>query len=543
MTVIADVAALPPALYLRESAPVVRQQDEQVTVQRPRIVSGKLTLEADRVHFNPATSLTELRGNVVATYEGARLSSVDAEINHETKQGWFRNTVRLEDELGILTASEIFLDWSDPDTEKVKGHAKNVVLDAYEAHFEAEEISLTGDGGARMEKAWFSTAPGYYKLHLDGVLIRPGEFISAKKAVFELGKGLRVPIPFFRVNLNPRVTGIQTPVPKIDENFKLGYSWSQIVEIGNRATIHMNYRGGQDRIPSTNAQLIYEVAEPRRRSPKTQAEIQLDRLRAPTNARLLPNNPDLERFTDGYFDSVTVETPMQEANDVAKRHLILFAGRSTNVGTNTRIGEEIDFDRPWYVGTQGGGNFGGVSLNAQLRYGAIHERLSVDEHHRAEFLGTALSPEVSLGRNLTFGLRADLGVFTGEGTDFGWLRPMATVVARPSKELTLGLAYFRAQEWGTPLFTSDRLYSKKGLHFRVDLDFKATDISVLLKYDFDRQELYDIEVALEQVMPVITPFFSYRQVPGTFAFGFKLRADNLLRALKSREIVRGGSGN
>jgi hypothetical protein len=41
-------------------------------------------------------------------------------------------------------------------------------------------------------------------------------------------------------------------------------------------------------------------------------------------------------------------------------------------------------------------------------------------------------------------------------------------------------------------------------------------------------------------MPVITPFISYRQVPGTFAFGFKLRADNLLRALKSREIVRGG---
>jgi hypothetical protein len=62
----------------------------------------------------------------------------------------------------------------------------------------------------------------------------------------------------------------------------------------------------------------------------------------------------------------------------------------------------------------------------------------------------------------------------------------------------------------------------------------------LLKYDFDRKELYDIEVALEQVMPVVTPFISYREVPGTFAFGFKLRADNLLRALKSRDIIRTG---
>ncbi|MEO7453370.1 MAG: LptA/OstA family protein, partial [Fimbriimonadales bacterium] len=168
MTLLADVAALPPALYMRESAPIVRElyssvQDEQDPVdQRPKIVSGKLTLEADRVVFNPETNLTTLTGNVVATYEGAKLSSVNAEINHETKQGWFRNTVRLEDELGIMTASEIFLDWSSPDSQKVKGHAKNVVLEAYEAHFEAGEISLTGDGGARMEKAWFSTAPGYY---------------------------------------------------------------------------------------------------------------------------------------------------------------------------------------------------------------------------------------------------------------------------------------------------------------------------------------------------------------------------------------------
>lgn len=539
MTVIADIAALPPALYLRESAPIIRQQDP-VTVQRPRIVSGKLTLEADRVHFNPATSLTELNGNVVASYEGAKLSSVNAEINHETKQGWFRNTVRLEDELGVLTASEIFLDWSNPDADSVKGHAKNVVLDAYEAHFEAEEISLTGDGGVRMETAWFSTAPGYYRLHLDGVLIRPGEFISAKKAVFQLGKGLRIPIPFFRINLNPRVTGIQMPVPKVDEDFKLGYSWSQLVEIGNRASIHLNYRGGQDRVPSTNAQIIYEIAEPRKRKPQTAAEIQLERLRAPTNARLFPNNPDLERFTDGYFDSVTVETPQQEENDVAKRHLILFAGRSTNIGTNTRLGEEIDFDRPYYFGAQGGGMFGSVSLNAQVRYGMVQERLSDDEHQRMEFFGTALSRDFGLGGNLWFGLRGDVGVFTGDGSDFGWLRPMATVIAKPGNTVTMGLAYFRAQEWGTPLFTSDRLYSKKGLHFRVDFDFPATDISVLLKYDFDRKELYDIEVAMEQVMPVITPFFSYRQVPGTFAFGFKLRADNLLRALKSREIVRGG---
>jgi hypothetical protein len=119
----------------------------------------------------------------------------------------------------------------------------------------------------------------------------------------------------------------------------------------------------------------------------------------------------------------------------------------------------------------------------------VHERLSPDKHNRAELYGSVLSPEFALGKQLAFGLRADVGMFAGDGSDFGWLRPMATLTARPSDQVTLGLAYFRSQEWGTPLFDADRLYSKKGLHFRVDFDFPATDISVLLKYDFDRKEL------------------------------------------------------
>jgi hypothetical protein len=441
-----------------------------------------------------------------------------------------------------MTASEIFIDWSNPNTESVKGHAKNVVLDAYEAHFEAEEISLTGDGGARMQKAWFSTAPDYYRLLLDGVVIRPGEYISAKKAVLQLGKGLRIPIPFFRVNLNPKITGIQSPVPKIDEDFRLGYSWAQVLQFSEQLKVHYNQRGAQGRVPSVNGQIIYEVPMASPKGEMSDAERQLQMLRAPVNQKVLPRNEDLERFTQGYFDNVTVKTLQDETSEVAKRHMIFFAGHTMNISTNARPGDAEDLDRPYYAGFQAGGELGNVAMLGQLRYGMVHERLSEDKHQRAEFLGTALTPDFNLGPSVALRLRADVGAYTGEGADFGWVRPMAQIVAQPSKEVTLGLAYFRAQEWGTPLFDADRLFSKKGLHFRMDLDLKATDISLLLKYDFDRKDVYDIEVALEQVMPVITPFVSYRKFPGSFAFGFKLRADNLLRALKNREIVRGGGG-
>lgn len=528
MTVIADIAALPPALFLREEAAFVREGitpvppfQEPQTVQRPTITSGKLKLEADRVRYVPATNLTELQGNVVATYEGATLSSQDAEINHETKQGWFRNTVKLVDQLGTMTASEIFIDWSHEKPDGVSGHAKNIILDAYEAHFEAEELQLLKDGSATLKKAWFSTAASYYRLILDDVVIKPGEFVSAKRAVFQLGKGLRIPIPFFRVNLNPRVTGFQTPVPKIDEDFKLGYSWAQVIELGPRATFHFNQRGGQDKVPTVNSQLTYEIKQP------------LD-----ARNRLLPRNEDQERFQQGYFDNVNMGSLEQEADEIGKPHAIAFIGHTMNINTKARPGDAEDLDRPYYAGVQGGSAFGGVSLLGQLRYGLVKERLSEVDHHRAEFIGTALVPGLNLGPHIALRFRADLAMFTGEGADFGWLRPLAAIVVTPAKEVTLGVAYFRAQEWGSPLFDADRLFSKNGLHFRMDLDLAATDLSVLLKYDFDRGDVYDIEFALEQVMPVIRPFVSYRSFPGSIAFGFTLRADDLLNALKRRNILR-----
>jgi hypothetical protein len=340
--------------------------------------------------------------------------------------------------------------------------------------------------------------------------------------------------------LNPRVTGIQAPVPKIDEDFKLGYSWAQVLQISDQLIFHYNQRGGQKQVPSVNGQLIYEVPMPTQTRELTPAEEQLQRLRTPSNQKVLPKNEDLERFTQGYFDNVTVKSPRQEANDLAKPHMIFFAGHTMNINTKARPGDPEDLDRPYYAGFQAGGTVANLAMLGQLRYGMVQERLSEDRHQRAEFLGTALAPDIRLSKSASLRFRADVGAYSGEGADFGWVRPMATVVIQPSRELSLGLAYFRAQEWGSPLFDADRLFSKKGLHFRVDIDLKATDLSVLLKYDFDRKDIYDIEIALEQVMPVITPFVSYRQFPGAFAFGFKLRADNLLRALKNREIIRGG---
>src|SRR5207247_7716510 len=120
--------------------------------------------------------------------------------------------------------------------------------------------------------------------------------------------------------------------------------------------------------------------------------------------------------------------------------------------------------------------------------------------------------------------RADVGIFSGGG-NYGWLRPLGAIVYKPNQQVQLSAGYFAAKEWGTPLFNDDRLYSNHAAHFRADLNFPATDISFLAKYDFDKKNFYDFEISIGQVAECIRPFVSYRKFPGAFAIGFTLRAD------------------
>lgn len=520
MTLLADTAALPPSFYLRESVAIVRAQDPAVA-QRPTIVSGRLTLSADRVTFDTETGMTHFYGSVLAEYEGTRLISSEAEIDTDAQTGHFRTGVRLTDELGVLTAQELFLDWSRHEERVVTGYAKNIVLDAYEAHFEGDELILEADQTVRLKKAWFSTAAVHYKIHVEDVVIKPGQFISARRATLELGNKTRIPIPFFRVNLNPRVTGLQMPVPSVDGDFRIGYTWGQVLELGNRATLHLAHEGGFKKTPSVNAQLTYEV----------RPEV------GPAHT-VIPRSEDRERFTDGYFDDVRVPSLQAEWDEVSRKQFLLFVGHTTNIDTDARPSEAIRLDRRYYAGLQASGQIMGMAGVAQLRYGNVKERLAKTDLDRFELTATGLLREVVLGDRWSLRFRADTGSYAGDGTSYGWIRPMVSIIAKPAKEAVVGISYFRALEWGTPAFDADRLYSENGVHFRADLDFAATDLSLLLKYDVDRSRLYDFEFSITQVMPVITGFLTYRHFPRTISVGASIRADRLFEALRRREIIR-----
>ncbi|MBA3725653.1 MAG: LPS-assembly protein LptD [Armatimonadetes bacterium] len=508
---IGETPSLPPEIRVLATS---SEPSAYVAPQRPRIVSGKITLEADRVTHDVDGQITHLTGNVVATYEQTRLTADEAEIDTLKKEASFRKGVKLIDEVGTLEADEIYVNYLD----KVHGYARGIRLKAYEAIFEGEELTF-GDNTFRLKNAWFTTCLGHYRILLKDVVIKPGRYVSARNSTLELGRGFRLPIPLFRVGLNRNETGIQSPVPSVEEDFKFGYRWENTLVFGDRTSFVYNQRGGQSRIPSINTTLSYNL------SARDVGDI------------VVPRNEERERFRDGYLDNVIVVDPKQEDEDIGQERTLAFVGHASNIRTRARPGDPEALDRPIFAGFEMARSLGPIKAEAQVRYGLVKERLTSQAINRMEGSATALLPDVSLGKKLALRFRADLGLFAGD-QGYGWLRPLAALVFSPNEQMRLSAGYFSAATWGTPQFDNDRLYSTQAAHLRADFDFASTDLSLLLKYDFDRRRWYDFEVSFGQVMHCIRPFFSYRSFPGTIALGFTLRADKLFEALRRREIMR-----
>jgi hypothetical protein len=495
--------------------------------QRPRITRGLYTLEADTVTLDPTAEVTHLKGRVVVTYQNppvdgraikpTRITCEDAVVDNVKEEARFSEGVTLEDEIGTLHANELFISYKRPGS----GYAKGIVLDAYEAHFEGEEITFE-EGAYRLKNAWFTTCLQHYRVLLTDIVIRPGKFISAQRSGFQLF-GFTIPVPFFRVGLNPRETGLQSPVPSVDEDFQWGYRWRNVLDFGHGTSVLIDEAGGQNRVPTFNGQLYYSVSSPHSRS-----------------NIIAPRVVDRERFTDGYMNSVVVPDQGKEEADIGAAPSMLFIGRTTNALTRTRPGTPVALDRPWYVGFDGSAMMGATALAGQIRYGKVGERLAADSSGRLEFYGTALSPGIPLPGRLSARLRSDVALISG-ATSYGWIRPELVLSFEASDKLRLSAAFVKAFDWGTASFDNDRLHSTTAAHFRADLKYPNTDLSVLIKYDFDKRDLYDIEFAIGQVADCIRPFVSYRKFPGTFAIGFTLRADNLFAALKRRTPTRQGT--
>ncbi|RMG27213.1 MAG: hypothetical protein D6724_00145 [Armatimonadetes bacterium] len=507
-----------PILFPAVGAVPAQQQE----AQRPRIVSGEATLEADSITYDPVTGTTVLNGNVLATYGPTRLTCATATLNSETKEAHFRTGIVVTDPVGTLEARELWVDFDKPGSARAVG----ITLQAHEAYFEGEEL-LIEPNEWRLRNAWATTCRSEagkpeYRVLLTDIVFKPGDAILAKKSGFEV-LGMRVDVPFFRVGLDQSQTGLQTPTPTINSGFEPGYRWRNVFDVGPSAAFLYEQEAGTRDVPTVNAQLAFTT---RKRSPTERERM------------IVVRNYDRERFSEGFVNNVMVSTPQAEEAAVGRGEMIFFVGHTSNQGVQARLPETNRFDRDWYGGVEVAGRVAGLIANGQARYGHIQDRNSGVETRRAEGFVTFLTDLVPVSRNLYGRGRFDIGAYWGGGKDYGWLRPEMSLIYEPRPETRFTAAYVNASSWGSPFTDADRLVAPHAIHLRLDLDFPATDLSILAKYDIERSVWYDFEVALGQVAHCIRPFIAYRKFPGTLAFGATLRADKLFDALKQREVRR-----
>lgn len=513
-------------------------QDRQEPQQRPRFEFHGITITADQIIWTAEPSVRRFEGNVVAEYDVTRLTAEEAELNETERTASFKRGVKLTDPIGTLECESILVEFDSIGEQPEEGEAgvetwrmrraiaKGIQLVAHEARLSGEELELLPEKWVMRNvlATMCDRDNPDYSFFLREITFRPGRDINAKNVTFKLGEWLAVDIPFFRVGLDPAQTGLQSPTLTYSDGFRFGYKWRNVFTVGSHASfIYEQSAFRHDAVPSTNAVFAF--------TDKPRPVNELDTM-------ISIRNEDGERFLNGFTDNIIVASIEEELRSIGRSQNALFVGRTTNFATVARVGSTPALDRDWFVGVDSSGKGLGFPAQLQVKYGSIKERLTPNKSERWEIYGTAIPIVFPISENAKFFVRADAGMFAGGGNKFGWLRTSTSFSIQNSPALRSTISYVHGASSGTPLFDADRLYSSNALHLRMDFDLPATGVSLLLKYDFDRKDLYDIELHLSQIAHCVTPFVNYRRFPGMLTFGFKVRADELFDSLKRRDLKR-----
>jgi hypothetical protein len=523
----------PPALIPPEFRLPHSMIECAVVQQRPMLKLGDVTIEADKVEVEIDSRRHTFHGRVLLRYFETTMEAETGVVDLLNGKVQLSGNLSIKDPWGMINAKEVEADIEEvvsDDGESTflfkSGFARHVEIVALEGKFRADEMKI----GPRAPGG-----PDAMVIHLNGVMatacdretpdfqfrfkelsIRTGDKASWKGGEVWLGKSFKLPFPDYYAPLAPRETGIALPQPTLASGFRPGYRWHNLVSIGSNAQLLYEQSAAFHSVPIVNMHLAYSIEKRNKRDASKVIGIR---------------NEDGERFKNGYWDNITVRSMKDEHRSIEQGATAVYVGRSTNVGATQRLGDGTRFDREWFFGIQSSGSIGQVPWQAQVEYGAVRERLTPNVIRRSEAYATVALPDVKFSENLAFRVRGDVGSFFGSAPAYSWIRPMIGLVNTPNEEMQFSVAYFKALEFGTPQFDIDRLYSSHAAHFRADFKFSATSFGVLLKYDFDRKQLYDIELSLSQLMHCVRPYVAYRKDPGAIIFGFELEAQRLFEAL------------
>jgi len=162
---------------------------------------------------------------------------------------------------------------------------------------------------------------------------------------------------------------------------------------------------------------------------------------------------------------------------------------------------------------------------ASLRYGSLRERIDgqlTSTRERLALEGDWFQP--LLGREawqLRLHLWASYADYAGV-SDYQWLRLQLELLWQPSDALAVMAGYARASTRGSSPFLSEQLRARREASLRAEHQQGNLRLGVLLKYDLERRDLYDVQALIGWRDRCLEPYLFWRRTPSSVLLGVTL---------------------
>lgn len=509
---------------------VLQEPPRQVNSQQ---FDGGLRIEYDGVEHDLETGLTIFTGRVRAFYDLTEVRANSLRLDEKNKVFEAEGAVEIIDPEAYAKCERIWATWVKPPPETEKEAREQFVMGrAYNMEFRS--------GNVRLEARETIIHPGRWVMHdVSGAIsrsddppygifarrvsLKPGESGVAERVYLEvLGRRIGA-LPRYTFSLNKRVKGLGLPAVKQERGRGIGVGWNANIPFGDKSALN----AGIESFPSEFLKLGLEFAYSPLSSDATEAKIN-------------PRSDLGERFSDGWFENISVPVAGAEQNELRKPRLTYSAATRWNEGTIGRPENPGSVSKQFELGWESGGELGnGFGSFFQARLQRIRSGPEDPWVDRALFQSTLLAPDYRLANGLDFRVRADGFLTQSERNTFAWVRGSAGLIYQPYQGLTLGAAYIASTEFGDPDLRFDPLYSRNAAHFRVDWQSGPYSVKYLYKYDINTAQWYDREWEIALVAEGFEPFIRYRQNPSDYRIGVRFRIDNFVDKLINRDPKRG----
>lgn len=525
-----------------ESIPEDRQvknsnDQKEVGLSKSRTKNDQVEILYESLEIDIDTGVATYRGGVEVRFRGMVLKT-DTLVLRDTDTGpesvefkdgervlslkrneaYAIGKVQITDPDIDVSVSEVWFSFDEKNkpTDSV-ARAKNFYTKVDTAWIRAESAELIGTVWY-MKNLSFSTSDRktpYYQVNARELVFEPGKRGTARKVRFEvLGTSLPT-IPSATFSLDQRRRATQLPQISVRQREGVGVAWGGNFELGANSQLTTNIGAFPRIIPTYDLQVAFSKIPAK--------ESGFNQLRSMDDFG--------ERSMFSFFGNIFVNSIQNPKEIMDVKRNLFTVGTAVNVGTFGRVTDfQKTYTRFFEAVIERGGKQGNWATFFQTRAQYVGEQ-GGDRTPRLATTASFASPITELGR-LKLGARFDFAGFLDQN-NHAWFGGEGGVSYSANRFLDLSVGAYGYQNIGTPFFAGDQFQSNQGYVIRGDIKGKATNFSILFRYD-PTQGWFDRQYRFTQVVGPIEPVIIYRGSPNFYQIGLNFRIDNILGILQNR---------